>query len=162
VKLYVHSFLFWPSELRHYCPESGDSTIPRNVGTRLPDYTVSCPRRTYDEFFHLVAFWVITLLPWKRRQCNSPKRRYSPTRLHRIISRRTTTNLHCRENMKLHVVTWRLKAEIVEPEETFIVRQRLGKQVPAETKSRLIVTTPTRDNWCQKWDWIELLDWRWQ
>jgi hypothetical protein len=34
------------------------------------------------------------------------------------------------------IVTWRLKAEIVEPEETSLARQRLGKHVPSETKQR--------------------------
>jgi hypothetical protein len=40
-------------------------------------------------------------------------------------------------------VTWRLNAEIMEPDETPIRRQRLGKHVPAEA-TRLTVTTPTR------------------
>jgi hypothetical protein len=32
-----------------------------------------------------------------------------------------------------HIVTWRLKAEIVD-RETSIARERLGKKVPSETK----------------------------
>jgi hypothetical protein len=36
----------------------------------------------------------------------------------------------------VNIVTWRLKAGIVEPEKTSITRQRLGKQVPAATDTQ--------------------------
>jgi hypothetical protein len=37
----------------------------------------------------------------------------------------------CRSCLRLHCVTWRLKAGMVEPEQTFIATQRLGNHVSA-------------------------------
>jgi hypothetical protein len=36
-----------------------------------------------------------------------------------------------------HIVTWRLKVWMVEPDETFLARQRLGKHVPAATNAKV-------------------------
>jgi hypothetical protein len=38
---------------------------------------------------------------------------------------------------QVYDVTWRLKAGIVEPQETFCVRQRFGKHVPAATNTQV-------------------------
>jgi hypothetical protein len=39
----------------------------------------------------------------------------------------------------LHIMTWRLKAGIVEPEESSNSRQRLGKQVSATTDTQATI-----------------------
>jgi hypothetical protein len=45
------------------------------------------------------------------------------------------------------IVTWRPKAGIVEPQETSIARQRLGKHVPAETNQRDNAVARAADSW---------------
>jgi hypothetical protein len=37
----------------------------------------------------------------------------------------------------MNIVTWRLKAGVLVPEETFIVRERFGKHVPAEKNTQV-------------------------
>jgi hypothetical protein len=41
--------------------------------------------------------------------------------------------------LRFYIVTWRLKAGIAEPEEPFIARQLLGKQVPAATNKEATI-----------------------
>jgi hypothetical protein len=43
---------------------------------------------------------------------------------------------------KPHIVTWRLKAGIVKSEERSIVRQRLGKHIPAATNTHATIEEP--------------------
>jgi hypothetical protein len=45
-------------------------------------------------------------------------------------------------NEFINIVTWSLKAGILEPEQTFVARQRLGKHIPAETNTHATIKDP--------------------
>jgi hypothetical protein len=70
----------------------------------------------------------------------------TPNILYSFIVKSTNVHQRCRllklENTYFSIVTWRLKAGIVEPEQMSIARQGLGEQISVEMKSHAALEQP--------------------